>query len=200
MDITAAATTSTASAGFIAIIAPIILYAGIIVLVLFLYRRKRTKPNGIAQPIGKRSRIVAALLAIFLGATGAHRYYLGYNEKAIIQTSGFVGMIIGQLLYAAAMANYETEPLILAYVFLCYGAAIVVWAFTDFIRILTGGLLPVDGMEYSEDRPAQVHAAKSAPSASDSADALEKLAKLHEQGVLSDNEFAATKKSILDTM
>lgn len=32
-----------------------------------------------------RSKVVAGVLGIFLGAFGVHNFYLGYNRKAIIQ-------------------------------------------------------------------------------------------------------------------
>jgi TM2 domain-containing membrane protein YozV len=38
------------------------------------------------DPIRKnKSKVTAGLLGIFLGAFGAHNFYLGYNTKAIIQ-------------------------------------------------------------------------------------------------------------------
>ena len=38
-----------------------------------------------AQPAGGKQKIVAGLLGIFLGAYGAHNFYLGNTKKAIIQ-------------------------------------------------------------------------------------------------------------------
>ena len=40
------------------------------------------KDNNIEQPESK-SRIVAGLLAIFLGSLGIHNFYLGYTKKAV---------------------------------------------------------------------------------------------------------------------
>lgn len=42
------------------------------------------QPN--AQPtLNQKSKLIAGLLGIFLGAFGAHNFYLGHNTKAIVQ-------------------------------------------------------------------------------------------------------------------
>ena len=87
-----------------------------------------------------------------------------------------------------------------AVLLLMYGAAVGIWAFVDFIRILTGGLVPANGMGYKEDQPVMVQAVPAAPSqsaANGSLEALERLAKLHEQGILTDEEFQQKKKELL---
>ena len=44
--------------------------------------------------VGEKSKLVAGLLGIFLGAFGIHNFYLGYTTKAIIQLLlGTVGTI-----------------------------------------------------------------------------------------------------------
>lgn len=53
-----------------------------------------------AQPVvqvEQKSKLVAALLAIFLGTFGIHNFYLGYTQKAIIQLvitiiAGWIGV------------------------------------------------------------------------------------------------------------
>jgi len=74
----------------------------------------------------------------------------------------------------------------------CFGVLYII----DIINIATGKLGPADGSAYDNDfvvtsAPAQQN--------SDSAafDNLEKIAKLHEQGVLSDEEFAKMKADLL---
>lgn len=162
-----------------------------------------------------KSKAVSALLAFFLGALGVHRYYLGYIKKGIIQTCGYVSLIIGYILYAFAMQDNSAGLLFVSAFFLLYGGAVGVWAFVDFIRILTGGLAPVNGSGYANKRPPQVQAeqaeqteqvvqadqAVQAASAStdniDSIDALEKLARIYEQGILTDEEFQQKKAELL---
>ena len=39
----------------------------------------------ILQPSTNKSRLVAGLLAIFLGSLGIHNFYLGYTNKALVQ-------------------------------------------------------------------------------------------------------------------
>ena len=150
--------------------------------------------------MANKSKVVSALLAFFLGTTGAHRYYLGYKKQGIVQTCGFVSIIIGYAIFIPAMMDSSAGMLIFSALLLLYGAVISIWAFVDFIRILTGGLTPADGSAYTENHPAQVQVIQAAPSPSDNIDALEKLAKLHEQGVLTDDEFRQKKAELLAKM
>lgn len=99
--------------------------------------------------VGNKSKVAAALLAFFLGTTGAHRYYLGYKKQGIIQTCGFVSLIIGWSMYVPAMLSGNSGSMLLAALFLLYGGIVGIWAFVDFIRILTGGLRPADGSDYT---------------------------------------------------
>ena len=150
--------------------------------------------------VGNKSKVVAALLAFFLGTTGAHRYYLGYKKQGIIQTCGLVSFILGWVIYVPAMISENVASLLFALIFLIYGGITSIWAFVDFIRILTGGLKPEDGSDYTENQPRQVQVIQTSPSAKDNIDALEKLARLHEQGILTDEEFEQKKKDILEKM
>ena len=150
--------------------------------------------------MANKSKVVSALLAFFLGTTGAHRYYLGYKKQGIVQTCGFVSIIIGYAIFIPAMMDSSAGMLIFSALLLLYGAGISIWVFVDFIRILTGGLTPADGSAYTENHPAQVQVIQAAPSPSDNIDALEKLAKLHEQGILTDDEFRQKKAELLAKM
>lgn len=150
--------------------------------------------------MANKSKVVSALLAFFLGTTGAHRYYLGYKKQGIVQTCGFVSIIIGYAIFIPAMMDSSAGMLIFSALLLLYGAGISIWAFVDFIRILTGGLTPADGSAYTENKPAQVQVIQAAPSPSDNIDALEKLANLYEQGILTDDEFRQKKAELLAKM
>lgn len=44
----------------------------------------KTAANIFSPPIGQKSKLVAALLAFFLGVFGLHKFYLGYNKAGII--------------------------------------------------------------------------------------------------------------------
>ena len=74
----------------------------------------------------------------------------------------------------------------------CFGILYII----DIIRIATGSLGPADGSSYEED------AAKGAPvkAAASSYEDLEKLSKLHADGILSDEEFDKMKKDLLARM
>ena len=140
-----------------------------------------------------KSKICAALLAFFVGTTGAHRYYLGYKKE------GGVALVLGySLIIGLSMSgSYSGGSLFLALVLTLYGLAVAIWVLVDFIRILTGGLKPADGSDYSENQPIQV---VNTSSAADQAEALERLAKLRDSGVLSEEEFQKKKQEILNRM
>lgn len=74
-----------------------------------------------ASPAGyqPKQKLVAALLGIFLGSFGIHRFYLGYNAIGAIQLAlGLIG------------------------IFTCGGTTVVsgVWGIIDAVMILTGSL------------------------------------------------------------
>ena len=66
-----------------------------------------------------KSYIAAALLAFFLGGFGAHNFYLGYTRKAVIQ------LVMG---------------LMTIFTFGLSGIAVGIWAFVEFILLLTGSI------------------------------------------------------------
>lgn len=59
----------------------------------------------------RKSRTVAALLAVFFGSFGIHNFYLGYNNKAVIQ------LVLG--LFSAGSLSF-------------------MWALFDTVLLLTG--------------------------------------------------------------
>lgn len=72
------------------------------------------------------NKIVAGLLAIFLGAMGVHRFYLGYKEIGFIQLGLF------------GVAMFLFEPVLLVG---------IIWAVIDAIQIFTGKLPNSNGTE-----------------------------------------------------
>lgn len=73
----------------------------------------------IAQP---KSKVVAAILALFLGCLGAHNFYLGYTTRGIIELVAFSAGVTG--------------------IFIVIGFVILpvlgIWVFIEFIMILVG--------------------------------------------------------------
>ena len=67
----------------------------------------------------------------------------------------------------------------------------------DIINIATGKLTPADGSGYNEDFTVTSAPAQPATSAYDE---LEKAAKFHEAGILSDEEFNKMKANLLEKM
>lgn len=119
-----------------------------------------------------KNKLTAILLSIFTGGLGIDRFYLGYT-----------GLGVAKLLTCGGLG---------------------IWALIDLIMICTGSLRPADGSPWEEEvRVTQVRAvAPVQPAAvnnnADTLEALEKLAKLHEQGILTDEEFQQKKRNCLE--
>ena len=80
--------------------------------------------NGGAAGGEQKSKLVAALLAFFLGSFGIHDFYLGYNKNGIIK-------------------------IVLT---CCTGIGGSIWALVDLIRLLTGSLhTDANGVELKKD-------------------------------------------------
>lgn len=72
----------------------------------------------------QKSKLVAVLLAFFLGSIGIHDFYLGYTKNGVLKIVLTV----------------------------CTGIGGGIWALVDFIRLLTGSLsVDVDGVELKKD-------------------------------------------------
>lgn len=72
------------------------------------------------------NKLVAGLLALFLGGLGIHRFYLGYKEIGFIQLGIF------------ALAFFIFAPIIWG----CW-----IWAIIDAVKIFSGKLNNASGME-----------------------------------------------------
>ncbi len=126
--------------------------------------------NTSAEPT--KSKATAAVLAGLLGIFGAHRFYLKRIGSAVTQLIlGGICMIVGVICVSSALKEvaysygsyriyYRTETVIadeglfwFGIVQLCVSAGIGVWVLVDFIRILTGSLLPADGSLYAGQQP-----------------------------------------------
>lgn len=72
----------------------------------------------------------------------------------------------------------------------CFG---VLWIL-DIVNIATGKLKPADGSDYEDD----LNGSQASNNRTNQFDDLEKLAKLHEQGILSDEEYNRMKAEIIE--
>jgi TM2 domain-containing membrane protein YozV len=100
---------------------------------------------------GSKSKIVAALLAFFLGSLGIHSFYMGQKKKGLIQLGlSVVGIILTVVGIAGAVSSTSTGTVavptlaIIGYLLI---VGVAIWAFIDLIRILTGGLAPEEGFD-----------------------------------------------------
>jgi len=96
---------------------------------------------------GGKSKITAAILAFFLGWIGIHSFYMHQKKKGFIQLAmgviGYVAYIAGAI--SATSGSGSISVLLILGLLLLLGVSI--WAFVDFIRILTGGLAPEEGFD-----------------------------------------------------
>lgn len=69
-----------------------------------------------------KSKVVAALLAWFLGSAGVHNFYLGNTKRGFVQLAL---LVVGVL----------TSFFLVGFIFL---AVVGIWAFVEFIMILVG--------------------------------------------------------------
>ncbi len=122
------------------------------------------------EHMGYKNKLTAILLSVFAGGLGIDRFYMGYTGLGVVKLLTLGGFGI--------------------------------WTIIDLIMICTGSLRPADGSPWEEETrstmPQPIQPATSV--AHDGATALEKLAKLHEQGVLTDEEFQRKKADILAKM
>jgi TM2 domain-containing membrane protein YozV len=89
-------------------------------------------PNWSPQPYGapdSNRMLVVILLRFFIGRFGAHRFYLGYTNSAI-------------LMLALELIGWATLCFLVGWFFL---AAVTIWWIVDLVQILTGNLRPADG-------------------------------------------------------
>lgn len=80
-----------------------------------------------AQPVvqvEQKSKLVAGLLAIFLGTLGIHNFYLGYTQKAVLQ---LVISLVGSVLTVGIATT-----------------AVAVWSIVEAIMLFAGSI-KVDG-------------------------------------------------------
>lgn len=115
-------------------------------LFMKLFKNKLEKIAKKAQRAGDKSKVVAILLALFLGNLGIHDFYLG-NKKA-----GFIKLgltIIGIALIVAGFAAFVASETVAVPVLAIIGYIVLlgvsIWALIDLIRIITGSYEPVDG-------------------------------------------------------
>lgn len=95
----------------------------------FADRIKGIANNSIDNKISStnnNNKVVAGLLAIFLGGIGVHRFYLGYKQIGFIQLGIFA---VAMLLFSPA-------------IWACW-----IWAIIDAVQIFSGKLLNSDGSE-----------------------------------------------------
>jgi len=95
---------------------------------------------------GGKSKLAAALFALFLGALGVHSFYMGQTRKGFIQLGLYVVGFLLELAGAVSSSGTGTiSALSIVGLLMVFGVGI--WAFVDFIRILIGSLAPEEGFE-----------------------------------------------------
>lgn len=141
-----------------------------------------------------KSRVTAALLAFFLGAFGAHKFYLGDSGKGILYLLFFWTYIPALIAFVEAIIYLTMDE-------------------AEFQRRYGRGMLPAH--VHQQALPAPQPAPQAAPTQNAQnvtinmppqhggagggslSDELRKLHELHKEGVLDDEEFRAQKKKLL---
>jgi TM2 domain-containing membrane protein YozV len=86
--------------------------------------------KGLAGDVSPKSRLAATLLAWFLGIFGAHRFYIGKTGTAVAM------LVLGILGWATIW--------LLGFGFIFF-IAVGIWAFVDFIFVVTGHMKDNEG-------------------------------------------------------
>lgn len=137
-------------------------------------KNKESKKSSVkeANVMSTKNRLTAILLSLFVGNLGIDRFYLGYTGTGIVKLLTLGGLGI--------------------------------WGLIDLIRICAGSLRPADGSEWEEEIRAsqnqQIIQQSLQNNANDNLDALQKLGSLHNQGIITDEEFQQKKKELLAKM
>lgn len=115
-------------------------------LFMKLFKNKLEKIAKKAQRAGDKSKVVAILLALFLGGLGIHDFYLGNKRNGFIKLGLY---IVGLALYIIGIVSIATTEAAtipaLAIIGLILLLGVGIWALIDLIRIITGSYQPVDG-------------------------------------------------------
>ena len=118
----------------------------------------------------------------------------GNRKKAMIMKSRTTALILSILVGGLGVDRFYLGYTGMGILKLLTGGCFGILWIIDIVNIATGRLLPADGNGYDEDI-----AATSAPaqSASTVLEDLEKITKLHEQKVLTDEEFEKLRADLL---
>ena len=99
----------------------------------------KSEPAQYTPSESPKSRLVAALLAFFLGEFGAHRFYAGKTASAIWQIIFGFSFLIGLICMAVDCPEAGI-------VFFILGLVWAVWVLVDFITILCGSFKDKNGL------------------------------------------------------
>ena len=94
---------------------------------------------------GTKSSIVAGLLGIFLGAFGAHNWYLGEKNKGLIHVGLMGGGVVLQIITVAILPSVFTSLSVIGIMGVLTGVASLamaasgIWGFIEGVMILTQG-------------------------------------------------------------
>ncbi|MDO5029944.1 MAG: NINE protein [Corynebacterium sp.] len=86
-----------------------------------------------ASGISPKSKVLAALLAFFVGAFGVHNFYLGRTGRGLTQLTLWGGSVMSALILEATII---LAPL--AVICLMVTSAVGIWAFVEFILLIIG--------------------------------------------------------------
>ena len=103
--------------------------------------------NALAEEISSKSRLTTTLLASFVGAFGAHRFYLRKMGTATIMLLLGIFGIVSYVL-SLAILGHRTSPIwvgIVILVGLISLLAVAIWALVDLIFVVSGRMKDKEG-------------------------------------------------------
>jgi TM2 domain-containing membrane protein YozV len=112
------------------------------------------EPEPVGEP--KKSRTRALLFSMFLGMTGADRFYLGYRGPAAAKLVTCGGQLVWGMIDLIKiglwnMRDFYGDHKVLAVVKLLMWGGATVWWLVDLIRIGTGTMLDAEGNSLLKD-------------------------------------------------
>ena len=108
-------------------------------------KKIQQQDTGVKRKKGKKQQ-VAAVLAFFLGWTGLHRFYLGYQATGIVQAFTLPVLLISLLILTGTAAGIA---FFVGFTLLFFSIVLGLWELIDFFRITGNDLKPKDG-EYTD--------------------------------------------------
>lgn len=96
-----------------------------------------------------KSKIVAVLLSLFLGAFSADLFYLGYKNKGLLKLCLLLPYFLIAIL-KINFYNYQLAIILTTISILCFVVCTIIWPIVDIFLIVFEKMKPADGIGYKD--------------------------------------------------